>query len=44
MKDRCQVCHESHFQMCPSEILLVLELGGYDSGGVVQMEFGQCTT
>ena len=44
MKDHCQVCHEGHLQMCPSEILLVLELGGYDSCGGVQMEFAQCRT
>ena len=30
--------------MCASEILLVLELGGYDSCRVVQMVFGQCRT
>ena len=29
------------FQICPSEIFPVLELGGYDSCGVVQLEFGQ---
>ena len=29
------------FQIYQSEIFPVLELGGYDSCGVVQLEFGQ---